>query len=191
MKEQGHVEYRISIREPHWEDWTMLWETFEDSKDAEVMIKELAPTYPEGTLLFITGIWPYPSSKVGQMFTRKAFIVNEYGEASSMPRRWISKRMVPKQWVSSKTIIKEPERPEAVLPPWSDVDLGGIPPTSTEASNIRDLVEELDPGQTRDYKTYLGDLDKYFKKVERLKGLSEKGQIMVQDLPKGWYEELA
>jgi len=187
MKERDKVTYRISIREPHWEKWTMLWDIFEIQKDAEDFIKEISSTYPEGTLLFITGVWPYTSKGQHPYFTRKAFIVDEYGEAKPMPRKWITEKEVPAGWVKGIEITI-PEAPQEVLPPWSGLETTKESPE--EIRGIQRLIGKLDPESLKVYNTYLDDMEKYYSKIERLKRISEGPQVRVSDLPKDWYRKI-
>ena len=110
-KKKEEVTYRISVREPSWEKWTMLWYVFDFQEDADNYIKEIAPTYPEGTLLFITGIWPYPPKGGSDFFTRKAYIVDEWGHLKSMPRKWIRSGRIPREWLDAPPEYPKPEAP--------------------------------------------------------------------------------
>lgn len=182
-----HIKYRISVREPHWEEWTMLWDVFEEQGDAEAFIKDIAQTYPEGTLLFITGVWPYAPKYSSSYFTRKAFIVDEYGGVRSMPRRWIGKGLIPKQWVRSNIEFIEPTSPRRVLPPWSDINLEELSPW--EQDRVMRFTREIDPEGRKEHERYTAEQAKYERDLERFKRLSEESILRPEDLPENWWKE--
>lgn len=108
-------EYKITVREPNWEDSTMLWESFSTSKEAEEFLREVAPTYPEGTVLFITAIWGGKARWASSgMTVYKSYIVNEYGEPVKRARKWIPNKRIPIEWVKKAPELEEPKEPDIV-----------------------------------------------------------------------------
>ncbi len=115
LQSRAYIEkYKVTVREPGWERAAMFWEEFATSQEAEEFIKDIAPTYPEGTLLFVTAIWGgSPRWAPHGMTSRKAFIVNEYGEAVRRKGGWVPEGAIAREWIKEPLEVPpKPEEPE-------------------------------------------------------------------------------
>ncbi len=156
----GVSHYKVTIREPGWERSTMLWEKFSTSKEAEDYIKEMAGTFPEDTMFWVTSIWSKPTRWAPQgMTSRKSFIVNEYGEAVPRKGKWIPEGMVPREWVKRfPEVPPEPEEPEIIK---------GL--TGEETSNLRRLLSRMG-GVEEDQ-----EISEYTRELERRERFKDVG----------------
>ena len=151
------IVYKITVREPSWETAAMMWDTFDSVSGAEEFIRGISSTYPEGTLLFITGVWVKgtrwnPSGR----FVRKAFMVDEYGGVVSRKRKWVPEGKMPVEWIKDKSILNKPKP----LTPKEfygmkigegEVNREGL--SSGEERNLDRMLEEIIP-EYGDYEAY-------------------------------------
>ena len=128
--------YKITVREPGWETASILWEKFSEAAKAEEFIKEIAPTYPEGTLLWVTAIWTgHPRWAPSGMTTRKSFVVNSFGEATPRKSKWVPEGTIAREWVK--------ELPEIEIPPEPEEPKISIGYSEGEKVNLRQLLRVL------------------------------------------------
>ena len=193
--EDKGVKYKVSVREPTWAEWTQLWEEFDSIPEAEGFIRDISYTYPEGTLLYITGIWSGTSRNPTGKFTRKAFIVDEYGQLRSMPRKWIPSGKIPREWIRETVEFPEPSKPEISDPEYVPHPIEGVLVEDPEVnvSRFETILWKLDPGIFRpreEYEAKVRDkerkLSKYGRDLERWKALKEQILYTPEDLPSDW-----
>ena len=100
--------YTVAIREPSWSNAVRMWDRFTSIGEAEDYLKDLASTYPEGTLVFIISNRSYgEKNKARYWNTAKSWVVDEYGQLAKRQRRWVPDESVPVEWI--KELPKEPE----------------------------------------------------------------------------------
>jgi len=148
MRSKSYVShYKVTVREPGWERATMFWEEFGSVVEAEKYLRDMAPTFPEGTIFWITNIWSdTPAWAPRGLTTRKSFVVNEYGEAVKRKGKWVPEGMVAKEWLKSPpeiVIPPEPVEPEIVK---------GL--DDTQRDRLLDILIELNPEEASKARIY-------------------------------------
>lgn len=124
--------YKIVVREPDWSNSVTLWETFDATEEARAFLREVASGYPEGTIFWISVHW----TKNYRPQTVQSFVVNEYGELTKRPRKWVPDERVPREQLSTA-----PEVPEVPR------ELVGL--SEEEARRMLTLLQGMSPEETR------------------------------------------
>jgi len=122
-RRKGIGTYQVVVREPTAETSYLLRARFPSRDEAIEFVKETSHTYPEDTLLFVTG--------EGGVGCARAFIVNKWGEAIVRKKGWVPKKgVVP----TEHTILPSPEsiRPDVLK------DFCGM-----EVSRVRELLHGI------------------------------------------------
>lgn len=174
-KKVGIDKYKVTVREPSWERATMLWEEFSDASGAEDFIKDIASTYPEGTLLWVTAIWSgTPSWAPRGMTTRKSFAVNGYGEAVRRKAKWVPDGMVAREWIGGPPEVEIPPEP---IEPEISRGLG-----EEERRRLEEMLSRIAPEEAAQLSYYDMLVEERGAKIEQAEEFSTRDYFRPEEL---------
>ncbi len=131
----GEGPHKVAVRKPTELTSSELYERFNSLQEAEDFVREVALTYPKGTLFFI--------KTADTDLPRRSYVVNERGKAVRRRTRWVPDYAEPLEWHPE---VKWSERPRY---PHEDIEgLEELPPLEKE--RIRDLAERLMSDEERE-----------------------------------------